>query len=183
MEETDKQNTTKIIIVGPESTGKSTLAKNLAEHYKTVWVREYLREFAEDKYSNNKQLIYRDNIAIAKGQKQLEQKAIDLGNRLIFCDTDILQTIVYSIVYYGKIQAELEEIAHSNLDSIYLLANLDVPWEDDPLRDKPNEREHIFNLIKSTLIKYNKTFYELKGEGADRVVNAISIIDNLTPRV
>ena len=134
MEKTTKQakgNIIKIVLTGPESTGKSTLARELAKYFDTVWVKEYLREFAEEKYSKNKELVYNDNLLIANRQFELEQEAIKNANRFIFCDTDILQTVVYSFEYYNKVQSEIEEKLESNNTDLYILLNLDVEWKKD----------------------------------------------------
>jgi NadR type nicotinamide-nucleotide adenylyltransferase len=181
MEKTNRQknsNIIKIVITGPESTGKSTIAKLLAKHYKTVWVEEYLRDFANNVYSKKQKLKYRDNLKISEGQLRLENIALKKADKFIFCDTDILQTIVYSKIYYNKVQVELEEIMKNNNTSLYILSNLDIEWKQDPLRDKPNERKEIFNIIEKTLIKYKQKYVILEGKDEVRLHNAIKIIDN-----
>ena len=185
MEKTIKQakgNIIKIVLVGPESTGKSTIASELAKHFDTVWVKEYLREFAEEKYFNNEKLIYTDNLLIANGQLELEQEATKKANRFIFCDTDILQTVVYSFEYYTKVQEELEQKLKNNNTNLYILLNLDVEWKEDPQRDKPNDRERIFANIENTLIKYAKKYVILKGKDDIRIHNAIKIIETSFPK-
>lgn len=182
MEKTGKhteRNIIKIVLTGPESTGKSTLAKKLAEHFNTVWVSEYLRDFANEKYSRNEELVYSDNLHIAEGQTKLENVSLAKANSFLFCDTDILQTIIYSHEYYGKVQPELENILVSDINTIYLLLNLDVEWVYDKLRDKPNEREEMFKTFENTLIKYNKKYIVLKGKDDLRLANAIKEINNL----
>jgi|LGOV01.1.fsa_nt_gb NadR type nicotinamide-nucleotide adenylyltransferase len=181
MEKTNKQskrNIIKVVLVGPESTGKSTIAQKLAQHYNTVWVKEYLREFANDKYSTNQKLIYSDNLKIANGQIKLETEAIINADKFIFCDTDILQTIVYSHEYYNKVQPKLEELFIENSADLYILMNLDVPWEADPLRDMPNDRLRIFNVFEEKLKKINKPYFVLKGKNEEKLNNAISAIEN-----
>ena len=181
MEKTDKQseeNIVKIVITGPESTGKSTIASALAKHFNTVWVKEYLREFAEEKYSNNQKLLFSDNIIIAKRQKDLENKAIEVANKYIFCDTDILQTVVYSYEYYNKVQLQLEEWLQNNNTDLYLLLNLDISWKEDHLRDKPNDRKRMYDVFEKTLIKYTKNYIIIKGSDDIRLQNAINIINN-----
>ncbi len=180
MEKTDKQakeNIIKIVLTGPESTGKSTLAKDLAKHYNTVWVKEYLREFAEEKYSENRRLVYTDNLLIADGQNNLEKEAIKKATRFIFCDTDILQTVIYSHEYYNKVQPELEENLETNNTDLYILLNLDVSWEEDHLRDKPNDRNRMFHVLEKTLIKFRKKYVILEGKDEIRLKNSIKLIE------
>lgn len=180
MEKTNKQaqrNIIKVVLTGPESTGKSTIASQLASHYKTVWVKEYLRNFAEKKYSQNQKLYYSDNLLIAKGQLDLEAEAIEKANKFIFCDTDILQTFIYSHEYYNKVQFEIEELLKESSADLYILSNLDVSWIEDPLRDKPNDRNRMFNIFEQTLIKFNKKYIVLKGKDDIRLQNAINIIE------
>ena len=185
MEKTTKQsegNIIKIVLVGPESTGKSTVASELAKHFDTVWVKEYLRDFAEEKYSKNKDLVYSDNLLIANGQLELEQEAIENANRFIFCDTDILQTVVYSFEYYNKVQTTLKKRLKINNTELYILLNLDVEWKEDPQRDKPDDRERIFSDIENTLIKYNKKYVILKGKDDFRLKNATKIVETFFPK-
>jgi NadR type nicotinamide-nucleotide adenylyltransferase len=180
MEKTDKQakgNIVKVVLTGPESTGKSTIAKKLAQHFKTVWVKEFLREFAEEKYSKNQPLVYTDNLLIAEGQIKLEQEAIKDAKKYIFCDTDILQTVIYSHEYYNKVQQKLEKKLQSSNTDLYILLNLDVSWEEDHLRDKPNDRSRMFKIFEDTLIKFNKKYIILEGKGDIRLQNAINIVE------
>lgn len=174
-----ERNIIKVVLTGPESTGKSTLTKQLSEHFNTAWVGEYLRDFANDKYSHNKELVYSDNLLIAEGQIKLENEALTKANKILFCDTDILQTIIYSDEYYSKVQSELEEILVSDKDTFYLLLNLDVEWVYDRLRDKPNEREKMLDTFEKTLMKYNKRYIVLKGKNDLRLKNAIQEINKL----
>jgi len=183
MEKTDKQtkgDIIKIVLTGPESTGKSTIAKKLAEHFNTVWVREYLREFASEKYSRNEELIYSDNHLITQGQTRLENEAYKKANKFLFCDTDILQTVIYSHEYYGKVQKELEDKLISENNTFYLLLNLDVEWEYDELRDKPNDRKRMFDIFENALIKYKKKYIILKGKNDFRLENAIKEVNKLS---
>ena len=181
MEKTDKQaegNIVKIVLTGPESTGKSTIASELAKHYNTVWVKEYLREFAEEKYSKNQELIYTDNLLIAEGQTNLELEAIQKANKFIFFDTDILQTVIYSHEYYNSVQPELEKKLRTSNTDLYILLNLDVSWVEDPLRDKPNDRNRMFDIFEKTLIKFRKKYIVLEGKDEIRLQNAIRLIDS-----
>lgn len=181
MEKTFKQtqrNIARIVLFGPESTGKTTLAKDLARYYNTIWVPEYLREFARTKYNNGQELVYEDNMVIAKGQYQTEKMSLEGANKYIICDTDILQTIVYSHEYYGKVQNELEEFVKNNDQELYLLLEPDIPWESDVLRDRPNDRARMFKVFESILRDFDKSYSILSGHGEERLKNAIAHIDD-----
>lgn len=184
MEEKFKQEPTdliKIVLFGPESTGKTTLAKQLAKHYKTNWVPEYAREYLQNKWDKEQKTCEpHDLLPIAVGQMKLENELSRTANKVLFCDTDLLETKVYSETYYGgSCDTLLEKYALLNSYDLYLLTNIDTPWQADDLRDKPNEREAMFNYFKQTLIKYNRDFITLSGDKKTRLVLAIEVIDKL----
>ncbi|NNL01553.1 MAG: ATP-binding protein, partial [Eudoraea sp.] len=131
----------KVVLFGPESTGKTTLAKDLANHYKTEWVPEYAREYLQEKWNKEQKTCEpHDLIPIAEGQMRLENYLTEKANKLLICDTDLLETKVYSEAYYlGYCDPVLEKYALENSYDLYLLTSIDIPWEKDDLRDKPNE--------------------------------------------
>ena len=156
----------KVVLFGPESTGKTTLSEQLARHYHTVWVPEYARDYLQDKWNNERKTCEpHDLLPIAEGQMRLENK---------------LTKKVYSEAYYvGDCDPVLEKYALENSYDLYLLTYIDIPWEADDLRDKPNEREEMFNYFKDTLEKYGKNFITLKGSKKQRLAKAINHIDTL----
>lgn len=184
MEKTLKQNPTnliKIVLFGPESTGKTTLSRQLAKHYNTVWTPEYLREFAQQKWDNQR-LVCEENdvINIAKGQINLENKYAKKASKLLICDTDLLETKVYAEIYFDNfLNPKLEQAAIENTYHMYFLTYIDTPWEADDLRDKPEQRVEMFNTFKENLIKYNKPYVLLKGNKTTRLKKAIEVIDYL----
>ena len=96
-------NCIKVVLFGPESTGKSTLAKELADHYNSIYIEEYAREYLQKKYDLNQEICsYDDFIPIAKGQIRLENEASKKCNSILFCDTDLLTTKIYSEIYFDK---------------------------------------------------------------------------------
>lgn len=165
---------------GPESTGKTTLASQLASYFKTRWVPEYAREYLQNKWNREqKPCEIPDLIPIAQGQIALENKEISKANHVLFCDTDLLTYKVYSEVYFnGYVPPLLEKYALQNQYDLYLLLHPDVPWEPDDLRDKPLEREWMFRQFKEALQYYNRPFQEVYGTGSERLKRAISIITN-----
>ncbi|BAO75868.1 ribosylnicotinamide kinase [Winogradskyella sp. PG-2] len=166
---------------GPESTGKTTLSKQLARHYSSVWVREYAREYLQDKWNNERNTCEpKDLLPIAVGQMKLENELAQKTESVLICDTDLLETKVYSEAYYsGTCDPILETYALKNFYDLYFLTYIDTPWEADDLRDKPNERERMFKAFESTLKTYNKPYVLLKGNKQERLRLAIEYIDNL----
>ena len=171
----------KVVLFGPESTGKTTLSEQLARHYHTVWVPEYARDYLQDKWNNQRKTCEpHDLLPIAEGQMALENKLAKKATDILICDTDLLETKVYSEAYYiGDCDPVLEKYALENTYDLYLLTYIDIPWEADDLRDKPNERKEMFNYFKDTLEKYGKKFIILKGNKKQRLEKAINHIDTL----
>lgn len=184
MEEKLKQESSdliKIVLFGPESTGKTTISEQLARYYNTVWVPEYAREYLQNKWNNERKTCEpHDLLPIAKGQIRLENSLAKKASEVLICDTDLLETKVYSEAYYlGYCDPVLEKFAIENTYDLYLLTSIDVPWVGDDLRDKPNEREHMFNYFKGTLEKYNRNFITLIGDKKTRLNTAVEHIDKL----
>ncbi len=171
----------KVVLFGPESTGKTTLSERLARHYNTVWVPEYAREYLQNKWNNERKTCEpEDLLPIAEGQMQLENDLTKKATEILICDTDLLETKVYSEAYYvGDCDPILEKYAIENTYDLYLLTYIDIPWEADDLRDKPNEREEMFEYFRATLEKYNRNFITLKGNKKERLKLAVEHIDNL----
>lgn len=184
MEEKFKQkpgNLVKVVLFGPESTGKTTLAKALASHYGTYCVPEYMRKYLQDKWDRTKETCTpEDLIPIAEGQMKLENELSEKAQDLLVCDTNLLELKVYSEAYYGGYcDVRLEKHALTNKYNIYFLTYIDVPWEEDDLRDKPNEGEEMFNRFKATLDKYQFPYVVLKGDFDTRMKVAKQNIDKL----
>lgn len=163
----------KIAITGPESTGKSWLAKNLAEHYRSNWVPEYARSYLEILDNPYK---YADILKIAKGQLAHED-LVYLPDKLLFCDTDILVLYIWCIVKYGKCHQWIIDKLQSKRYDLYLLCDIDLPWEFDKLREHPQMRQEIYDLYKLELEKNNFNYKVIKGIGNQRLTHAIEIID------
>ncbi len=174
-------NLVKVVLFGPESTGKTTLARDLARHYHTAWVPEYAREYLQQKWDREKKTCEpQDLLPIAIGQMALENSRSEKAERLLICDTDLLETKVYSEAYYtGDCDPLLEKYALKNTYDLYLLTYIDTPWVKDDLRDKPNERERMYAYFRDTLEKYQRNFVILKGNQQERMAAAIEHIDNL----
>jgi len=171
----------KVVLYGPESTGKTTLSKELATHYNTLWVPEYAREYLQEKWNKEQKTCEPDDLLpIAEGQMRLENEYTTKVKSLLICDTDLLETKVYSEAYYlGYSDPILEEYALQNSYDLYLLTYIDTPWIKDDLRDKPDERENMFLYFKNTLEKHQRNFITLKGDKKTRLAMAIHAIDKL----
>lgn len=170
----------KVVITGPESTGKSTLCDLLAQHYNTVWCPEYAREYL---HSNGKKYVYADLLDIAKGQLLLEEEyASNAGkSSLLFIDTDMYVMKVWCEYVYEKCHSEiLQEISTRQYD-LYLLCSIDLPWTEDDLREYPDElpRQELYRMYKDILVNQNTPWVEISGTYEERLAKAIYAIDKL----
>lgn len=184
MEKTLKQeptNIVKVVLFGPESTGKTTLSRQLANHYNTRWVPEYAREYLQNKWNlEQKTCEPSDILPIAFGQIASENDLTTKAHKVLICDTDLLETKVYSEVYFnGVVDPVLDKFAIENEYHLYLLTYIDTPWKPDDLRDKPNEREEMFRTFENTLLSYKRPYLLLEGDQKTRLKTAISAIDKL----
>lgn len=182
MEKTLEQlpvNLVKIVLFGPESTGKTTMSELLAKHYNTVWVAEYAREYLQEIWNNERRTCEdKDLIPIARGQIALENKLALKADKVLICDTDLLETKVYSEEYYGGfVHPNLDKYAVKNTYDLYLLTNIDTPWEADDLRDRPEQREEMYAAFENALIKYDRPYIKLNGSIKNRLAKAIDAID------
>jgi HTH-type transcriptional repressor of NAD biosynthesis genes len=184
MEEKLKQadiNIVKVVLFGPESTGKTTLSKQLARYYNTVWAPEFARKYLQDKWNNERKTCESsDLIPIAIGQMKIENDLAKKADKVLICDTDLLETKVYSEEFYGGfVDPKLEEAADNNSYDFYLLTYIDTPWEKDDLRDRPQERLTMFNAFEAALIKYKRPYITLKGDKNTRFKLAVKEINNI----
>jgi HTH-type transcriptional repressor of NAD biosynthesis genes len=166
MEKTLKQQPStclKIVLFGPESTGKTTLAKQLAEHFNTLWVPEYMREYLQEKWdAEGEKCTMDDLIPIAEGQMQIENETAKLVNELLICDTNLLEICVYSQYYNGFCPEKIEKYAKENTYDLYFLTFVDVPWKIDDLRDRPYERQKMFCTFEAQLNDYQLQYLRFK---------------------
>lgn len=175
----EKANIVKVVLFGPESTGKTTLSKQLARHYHTVWTPEYAREYLQDKWNNyRKTCTEEDLIPIAKGQMKMENDLVKKADKVLICDTDLLETKVYSQEYYGGfVDPLLDKAAKKNTYDLYLLTYIDTPWEEDDLRDRPELRLEMFNAFEKALKEHERPYILLKGDKKIRLKTAIKAIN------
>lgn len=183
MEENLKQLQSEIIkiaLYGPESTGKTTLSHQLAQEFKTNWIPEFARDYLQQKWDNSKQICtYEDLLPIAIGQTKLENEAIFSAKEFLFCDTNVLVTKVFSEMYYGKTDPILDKAAKKHRYDLFFLTDVDVPWQKDDLRDKPEDREVTISIFEKALIDNNKPYIKLSGNKEERLEKAIKIVRDL----
>ncbi|MGJ1388069.1 AAA family ATPase [Sphingobacterium spiritivorum] len=165
----------KIAVVGPESTGKSTIAQAIARHFNTVCVPEYAREYCKNLKN---EYTLQDEVNMYYGQIALEDSLIPLSqHQILICDTTILTVKVWCDYLFGNTPEEVKnEIRHRDYD-LYLLMDIDLPWEDDPLRDFPNEREHFLAVWKKELDSLEARYSLISGLGEERLKNALKAIE------
>ncbi len=166
----------KIGVTGPESTGKSTLAEQLANYYGAVWVPEYAREYLAHL---NRPYTQADVEKIAEGQLDRMIKALEQAPKLIFFDTELIVLKIWLENAYGTSPAWLRQaINHQNLD-LYFLMDIDLPWVPDSQREHPHLRQFFFNWYLHELINHEFRFVTISGSYNDRFQAARQQIDKL----
>jgi len=177
----------KIVILGPESTGKSTLCKQLAAHYKTIWVEEYARAYL---LKNGTKYTFENLLDIAKGQIAEEESGIrnweaqnnklqTINHKPVFIDTDMHVMKVWCEFVFEKCHHWiLNRIAERKYD-LYLLCNIDLPWVKDELREYPDlvSRQKLYHHYKELLINQHVPWVEISGNYEERLKKAIEAVD------
>jgi NadR type nicotinamide-nucleotide adenylyltransferase len=165
----------KIVLTGPESTGKTTLAQQLAGHFGTVWVPEFARSFLDGlgrPYGQN------DLLEMAQGQVAQEDNFLKKANGLLILDTSLEVLKIWSEFRYGHCHPWILEQWQKRRHDLYLLCRPDVPWVFDPLRENPDDREVLFEIYRKELAALGAEFFELAGLGDERFQNAVSVVSN-----
>jgi NadR type nicotinamide-nucleotide adenylyltransferase len=183
----------KIVIIGPESTGKSTLSAMLAEHYKTMWVKEYAREYL---LKNGTNYSFENLLDVAKGQIAGEEAAtLELNtlnhkkstgyfgqtNNKLFIDTDMYVMKVWCEFVFDKCHHWiLNRIAERSYD-LYLLCNIDMPWVKDELREYPDllNRQKLYCHYKDLMVNQNVPWVDISGNYEERIAKAIAAVNNI----
>lgn len=167
----------RVCIYGPESTGKSTLTINLARHFQTVFVEEYARGLLDFKDGRCDDL--EDIARIARGHRASTQALARQANRVLFCDTDLLTTCVWSNALFGTCPQWLYEAADAMSYDLYLVADIDVPWVDDKQRFFKDERQEFMDLCLQALEQRNRPYIMIRGTWDERLAQAIQAVENL----
>jgi NadR type nicotinamide-nucleotide adenylyltransferase len=162
-----------IALVGPESSGKTTLANQLALHFEAELVAEFAREHIE---TLNRPYTKKDVEFIAQKQVESENRAIKSGNPIIICDTDILVVKVWKFVKWGETDTWVENHFNNQEERLYLLLRPDLPWEADSQREHPTERNELFVYYEDFLTQAKKRYAIVEGTGIQRFENALRAI-------
>ena len=165
----------KIVILGAESTGKSTLCKQLAIHYNTIFVPEFARTYFEEHDINNYNIS--DLEIIAKNQLESEKDSINKANNYLFCDTSLITIKIWSTHKFNIVPKYITKYIKPSDYDLYLISNNDVKWIADPQRRNEDLREHLFKWNKHELQKLNVDYKIIKDEGEVRLKNTIRFID------
>ena len=171
-----KKKVIRIAITGPESTGKSTLAKQLAEHYKTIWVPEFARSYIDQLYRQYEQSDLKE---IAKRQISQGERLIENANTYLFFDSELTVIKIWSAYKYGSVDPYILSEYDKESYDLYLLLDIDLPWEKDPQREHPGKRAYFFNRFEKELVAKRVDFRIIRGNDNRRFLNAIEVIDNL----
>ena len=166
----------KIVLTGPESTGKTWLAKRLARHYQTDWISEYARKYVENL---KREYNYSDLVVIAQYQINVVKDYKGKVNRFLFFDTDLIILKVWFDVVYNECPAWLtESIINRNID-LYLLCDTDIMWEYDPVRENADQnREVLIKMYKQEIQNSGVPFVLIRGKDNTRLANAVNAIED-----
>jgi NadR type nicotinamide-nucleotide adenylyltransferase len=165
----------RIVLTGPESTGKTTLARELAALYDTPWSAEYAREYASTRAS----LGLEDVEAIARGQIVNEDRATLAARDLVILDTDLVSTAVYSRFYYATVAEWIARAAAERLGDLYLMPDLEVPFVPDTVRDSADARPALHQSFVDELSRLGARVVRVGGSLNDRRAQARAAIETL----
>jgi NadR type nicotinamide-nucleotide adenylyltransferase len=172
----------KIVITGPECSGKTTLAASLAAHFRTVWVHEGARSFL-DTVPGGPAYTESTLLEIAKFQLQLEDMmtaAVRANEQqLVFCDTDLITIRIWGEEKYGRSHPWIVERTEERPYALWLLCAPDMPWEFDPLRENPHDRDRLFAVYERTLRALDKPYIVVEGPAEQRLARAIAAVEQL----
>lgn len=166
----------KIAVVGPESTGKSELAQQLAQHYGSPWVPEYARTYIE----NLSQPYTFDDVSII-ARKQIElELSFEQNNKsaYVFFDTDLIITKVWFEYRFQHVPDFVNERLNTGFFDLYLLCEPDLPWQPDPVREHGDDRDYFFDWYKTEIEKLGKPYCSIHGIDNQRLINAVTQIDH-----
>lgn len=176
MEKRNEKTIKRVVLTGPESTGKTEIAEFISNKYNTVCVPEYARGYIQNL---KREYTYNDIEHIAKKQIEFEQEYSKKANHILFYDTYLIITKVWFQEVYKKVPSWIDsKITESNID-LFLLCNTDIPWIADSVRENGGEmREKLFEIYKNELDYYGFNYKIINGNGYDRFNNAYNLVEN-----
>ena len=163
----------KVCVLGPECTGKTELSRFLAGHFQTAWVEEYARAYLN---KLNRPYDQADLVKIANGQLRMEDEWLNEAKQILICDTNLIVIKVWSEFKYGSCDKEILRMIKQRSYDLYLLTFIDVPWQDDPLREHPDRREELYSVYLNEMKTQPVAFVEIKGGIAERQQVAVDAI-------
>ncbi len=170
----DRVNT--VVLMGAESTGKTTLAAALAKHYNTIWAAEYLRLFVDKKGALPEEA---DVHAIARGHLDLVASLHSEAHGVLFVDTDLFTTCVYQRIYFGECPSSIERAAKRHQSGLYLFMKPDIPWIPDPgQRASPEERLRSHALLMAEAKTHSLNIVPICGTQDQRLSTAIKAVNH-----
>jgi NadR type nicotinamide-nucleotide adenylyltransferase len=178
----------KIVIIGPESTGKSTLSEQLAQHYETAWCPEFAREYL---HTNGSDYEFDDLLTIAKGQLAMEDEYSDAlernslpmledgGHLPLFIDTDMYVMKVWCEFVFNRCHRFILDQINERKYDLYLLCNTDLPWVQDDLREYPDlhTRQKLYQMYKDIMTNQSTPWIDIRGGYDERLKRAIEAVD------
>ncbi len=169
----NKKNCIRIAILGPESTGKSILAESLAKHFQTSWAPEYARNYLQQKVGK---YSIDDVLHCARNQQWSESEAIGIANAVVFFDTEMINFKVWLEDRFQHCPGWISKNLNERYDC-YLLTVPDLPFEEDPLRENPHRRDHLFAWYKHEVENAGIPYALVSGEGNIRFENACDAVN------
>ncbi len=166
----------KVAVIGPECTGKTDLSRFLASHFKTEWVQEYARAYLD---KLNRPYDQSDLLKIAHGQLRLEDEWSQGAKKVLICDTNLIVIKVWSEDKFGNCDAEILKRMHERHYDLYLLTDIDVPWEEDPQREHPKRREHFLKVYQDEAAASKIPTVVISGPREQRRKSAIGAVDKI----
>lgn len=167
----------RIVLTGPESTGKTTLSLLLAEHFNT----NVVSEFARDLFEKNKGILTYDDIStIVSGQLHQEEIQAQTANKILICDTDPIATIAWSEIYFNQCPQWIIDWSYqASPYCLHLLMDIDIPWVQDNTREFPHLRLYHFEKLKTALENRKYPYHIISGNFEERFNKAVSLIEQL----
>ena len=163
----------KIVFTGPESTGKTSITKAVAAYFEVDWVREYARTYIAELDRPYEEADLR---RIAKGQVKKEQAIMASNPLFLCCDTSLLVIKIWSDYKYQRCDPWIIQQLQQHLPTLYFLCGTDIPWEYDPLREHPKQRDELFALYRQELDLLKTPYIILKGTQEERLKKVIEVL-------